>query len=216
MLSVHTDFFTGDLLATGLQNCGLPGQTRGRSGLDLWNVTDARHPVHLGFFGVAPATGVHEVSLTKRVIGRKERIFALAAVPFSEVVTTLFSGRTVGDFQLIDVTDPRNPRLADDWGAGKDGGLPFGSPLFGLPAPFDCSPPTGLPPRQLPRDLRPQRLTQQRRQDRLPGLLGRGSRRPRHVASHPRVEQPASRSSPATPGASHASGTCPIRHILGT
>lgn len=146
VLSVHTDFFTGDLLATGLQNCGLPGQSRGRSGLDLWNVTDARHPVHLGFFSVAPATGVHEVSLTKRVIGGKERIFALAAVPFSEVVTTLLTARPVGDFQLIEVTDPRNPTLADDWGAGKDGGLPFGSPVFGLPAPFDCSPPTGQPP----------------------------------------------------------------------
>ena len=51
-----------------------------------------------------------------------------------------------GDFQLLDVTDPRHPVRTDDWGAGKDGGLPFGIAGSGLPAPFDCTPPPGQRP----------------------------------------------------------------------
>jgi hypothetical protein len=69
-------------------------------------------------------------------------LFALAAVPFSEIT----SGGTVGDFQLLEVTDPRHPLRTDDWGAGKDGGLPFGIAGSGLPAPFDCTPPPGQQP----------------------------------------------------------------------
>ncbi|HEV8651867.1 MAG TPA: hypothetical protein VG276_21335, partial [Actinomycetes bacterium] len=69
-------------------------------------------------------------------------VFALAAVPFSE----LASDGTVGDFQLVEVTDPRHPVRTDDWGAGKDGGLPFGIAGIGLPAPFDCTPPAGQQP----------------------------------------------------------------------
>ena len=42
VLSVDTPAFTGDLLATGLQDCGLEGQASGRTGVDPWNVTDSR------------------------------------------------------------------------------------------------------------------------------------------------------------------------------
>jgi len=144
--SVRTASFTGDLLGVGLQDCGLPDQASGLTGLDLWDVTDPAHPTHLGFYDVGPSGGVHELSLTKRTIAGHERVFALAAVPFAEVISTAFTATTRGDFQLIDVTDPRHPALADDWGAGKDGGLPFGAPFFGLPAPFDCTPPPGQAP----------------------------------------------------------------------
>ncbi len=144
--SVRTASFTGDLLGVGLQDCGLPDQAPGLTGLDLWDVTDPAHPTHLGFYDVGPSGGVHELSLTKRTIAGQERVFALAAVPFAEVISTAFTATPRGDFQLIDVTDPHNPALADDWGAGKDGGLPFGGPFFGLPAPFDCTPPTGQAP----------------------------------------------------------------------
>jgi hypothetical protein len=137
VISVSTPAFSGDLLATGLQDCGLEGQTPGKTGVDLWNVSDPTNPSHLGFFDTG-ASGTHEVSLTQQPSGR---VFALAAVPFSEIT----SDGTIGDFQLIEVTDPHNPVRTDDWGAGKDGGLPFGSPLFGLPAPFDCTPPPGAP-----------------------------------------------------------------------
>jgi hypothetical protein len=141
VLSVRTPAFTGDLLATGLQDCGLEGQTPGLTGVDLWDVTDPHNPTHLGFFDTG-AGGTHEVSLTKQVRGGQERVFALAAVPFSEIT----SGGTVGDFQLLEVTDPRHPLRTDDWGAGKDGGLPFGIAGSGLPAPFDCTPPPGQQP----------------------------------------------------------------------
>jgi hypothetical protein len=140
VLSVHTSSFTGDLLAVGLQDCGLEGQAPGKTGIDLWNVTNPREPEHLGFYEATASFGVHEVSLTKQVRNGTERVFALAAVPYSEITTALFGAdRVLGDFQLVEVTDPRNPVRTDDWGAGKDGGLPFGSPFFGLPAPFDCS-----------------------------------------------------------------------------
>ncbi len=141
VLSVRTSSFTGDLLAVGLQDCGLEDEAPGLTGVDLWNVTNPRSPAHLGFFDTG-AGGTHEVSLTKQVSGGTERVFALAAVPFSEIS----SGGTVGDFQLLDVTDPRHPVRTDDWGAGKDGGLPFGIAGSGLPAPFDCTPPPGQRP----------------------------------------------------------------------
>jgi hypothetical protein len=149
VLSVHTADFTGDLLGVGLQDCGLPNQPPGLTGLDLWDVTDPAHPSHLGFYDVGPSGGVHELSLTKRTIAGQERVFALAAVPFAEVFSTAFTSTPRGDFQLIDVTDPHNPTLADDWGAGKDGDLPFGATFFGdfgLPPPFDCTPPSGQEP----------------------------------------------------------------------
>jgi hypothetical protein len=147
VISVDTESFTGDLLAVGLQNCFLEGEPPGLTRIDLWDVPDPSSPSRLGFFDVAPTDGVHEISLTKQVAGGTERVFALAAVPFSEVVTGLAfgPGGAVGDFQVVEVTDPANPTLTDDWGAGKDGNLPFGSPLFGLPAPFDCSPATRQP-----------------------------------------------------------------------
>jgi hypothetical protein len=137
VITVDNAFFHGDLLATGLQDCGLPGRAPGKTGVDLWDVTDAARPSHLGFFDTG-AFGTHEVSLTRQ----GARVFALAAVPFSEVT----SGGTVGDFQLIEVTDPRRPVRADDWGAGKDGHLAFGLAGAGLPPPFDCTPPPGQRP----------------------------------------------------------------------
>jgi len=146
-ISLHTAFFSGDLLGVGLQDCGLPDQAPGLTGLDLWNVTDPTDPTHLGFYDVGPSGGVHELSLTKRTIGGQERAFALAAVPFAEVISTAFTNTPRGDFQLIEVTDPQHPTLADDWGAGKDGGLPYGATFFGdLGAPFDCTPPPGQAP----------------------------------------------------------------------
>jgi len=146
VLTVDTAAFSGDLLAIGLQDCGLPDQPSGMAGLDLWDVTDPAAPVHLGFYDTFDISGgVHEVSLVARSIAGQSHVFALTAQPFAEVFSTLFTPTPTGDFQLIDVTDPVNPVLADDWGASKDGGLAAGSPDFGLPAPFDCSPPPGTP-----------------------------------------------------------------------
>jgi hypothetical protein len=131
--------FRGDLAAVGLQDCG-PG---GRQALDLWDLTDPRRPRHLGFHPTLP--GVHELS----VVQRGAQTLALLAVPFAEVETSLASGgRDVkGDFQIVDISDPRRPRALGDWGAGKDGGLALGSPVLSeLGPPFDCTPPPGGEP----------------------------------------------------------------------
>ncbi|HEU0248767.1 MAG TPA: hypothetical protein VFR38_16945 [Gaiellaceae bacterium] len=127
VMSVDTASFTGDLMGVGLQDCG-----GGLSGLDLWDVTDPTSPAHLGFY---PNFGVHELGLTARSDG----VFALLASPFSEPFTFFFAPPAVGDFQLVDVSDPANPVLTDDWGALKDGGFPAGAP--DIPAPYDCSDP---------------------------------------------------------------------------
>jgi len=127
VLSVDTPSFTGDLMGVGLQDCG-----GGLSGLDLWDVTDPANPQQLGFY---PNFGVHELSLTTRSDG----VFALLASPFSEPFTFFFASETVGDFQLVDVSDPANPVLTDDWGALKDGGFPAGASF--VPAPYDCADP---------------------------------------------------------------------------
>jgi hypothetical protein len=128
VLSVDTPQFTGDLLGVGIQQCG----DEGFGGLDLWDVTDPTDPRHLGFY---ENFGVHELSLTARPDG----VFALLASPFSEGFTFFFGTETIGDFQLVDITDPSNPVLTDDWGALKDGGFPAGAPF--IPPPYDCADP---------------------------------------------------------------------------
>lgn len=128
VLSVETDQFTGDLLGIGIQQCG----DEGFGGLDLWDVTDPTSPKHLGFYG---NFGVHELSLTVR----RDGVFALLASPFSEAISALFDPPVLGDFQLVDVTDPANPVLTDDWGATKDGGFPSGAPFFDPP--YNCDDP---------------------------------------------------------------------------
>src|SRR5262249_60677157 len=102
VISVHTASFTGDLLGVGLQDCGLPDQEPGLTGLDLWDVTDPMHPTHLGFHDVGPSGGVHELSLSKRSIAGQERGFALAAVPFPRAISTASTSAPPGGFRPID------------------------------------------------------------------------------------------------------------------
>jgi hypothetical protein len=129
VLSVDTPAFTGDLLAVGIQQCS---EEEGFGGLALWDVTDPTDPEELGVY---ENFGVHELSLTERPDG----VFALLASPFSEPFTFFFAPETIGDFQLVDITDPANPSLTDDWGALKDAGFPAGAGF--IPPPYDCSDP---------------------------------------------------------------------------
>ncbi len=75
----------------------------------------------------------------------------ILAVPFSEVFGPAFPfpGETSTDFVIVEVTNPRAPRLAGTWTIGRDAGLAFGSPFFagipGLPVGSDCTPPPGTP-----------------------------------------------------------------------
>jgi hypothetical protein len=111
--AVETPDFHGDLLAVGLQGCG----GEGLRGVDLWDVTSPRHPERLGFFDVGPRTGgVHELDLVQRADGR---VLALLAVPFSEDSHP----ERLGDFRIVDVSDPRAPQALGAWGARAALGL---------------------------------------------------------------------------------------------
>jgi choice-of-anchor B domain-containing protein len=113
---IATPDFTGDLLVTGIQACDRT--TSAPRGIDLWDVSDPRKPMHLNFWssgpnGPAGARGVHELYLFQR----GDRAYVAAAVPSSEDI------EGVGDFRLVDVTDPRHPTQVSAWGARRDGGL---------------------------------------------------------------------------------------------
>jgi hypothetical protein len=142
--------FRGDLLAVGLQACDeVLDEPVGKSGVEFIDVTDPRRPRLLSRLdlGVPHLSGVHELALFQR----RERAYALLAVPFSELVTGVFTPESVrGDVWVVDITDPRSPRVVSDWAAGRDAGLAFGAPfvrqVFGLGPPFDCTPPPGGEP----------------------------------------------------------------------
>lgn len=109
VITVATPSFRGDLLVAGIQGCARDGQIPG--GLDLWDVTDPTQPRHLAFWPSGPAgagagRGVHEFHLFRR----DGRVLVAAAVPYSE----LFEG--VGDFRIVDITDPRRPEQVAAWG----------------------------------------------------------------------------------------------------
>src|SRR5262249_1568163 len=92
---VASPFFTGDLLAAGIQRCATGNGVRG--GLALVDVSAPHNPVELGFFdtGTGPR-GVHELDLAQQ----DGRLLALLAVPNAERAG-------IGDVQIVDITDPR-------------------------------------------------------------------------------------------------------------
>jgi hypothetical protein len=118
-----------DIAASGIQWCG-----GGRHdpdavhGLMLWDVTDATHPVELGFYDSGCCTrGVHEFEVASRAdLGRT---FAYATVPAGsypdpENANGLRDAAGKGDFRLIDITDPRTPFEVSTWKVQQAGG-PF-------------------------------------------------------------------------------------------
>jgi hypothetical protein len=118
-----------DIAASGIQWCG-----GGRHdddaihGLMLWDVTDATHPVELGFYDSGCCTrGVHEFEVESRTdLGRT---FAYATVPAGsypdpETPSGLRDAAGKGDFRLIDITDPAAPFEVSTWKVQQAGG-PF-------------------------------------------------------------------------------------------
>ncbi|HET9528930.1 MAG TPA: hypothetical protein VFQ92_01160, partial [Blastocatellia bacterium] len=104
VIRADTEFFRGDLLAVGLQQC----ENSGANQVQFWDVTDPRNPVRLGSFSTGNRTrGVHELYMFQR----DDRVFALLAVPSSE------RSGAGGDFRIVEATDPRNPRQIAEWGA---------------------------------------------------------------------------------------------------
>jgi len=111
---IDTGFFSGDLLIHSIEPCARGGPR----GFALYDVSEPATPVNLS--EVATVGGVHNAFLLQR----DERAFVLLAVPAAEVFSD------VGDFQIFEITDPANPVLLADWGAGKDGGFgPVGLPF---------------------------------------------------------------------------------------
>lgn len=118
--SVDTHFFRGDLLAVGIQDCTGPREPE-NAGVELYDVTDPANPVFLSFLGVSqegfvggPA-GVHELDL----FTRGDKAYALLAVPNSETRHP----QKLGDFRIVEVTDPANPVELADWGVQAKLGL---------------------------------------------------------------------------------------------
>jgi hypothetical protein len=111
VLRLASPAFTGTVLAVGLQRCG---QSVARGGLMLVDVTDPRSPATLAFFDTSPGpSGVHELDVTLQPNGRA---LALLAVPLSE-------RGGVGDFRVVEITDPRRPTQLAHWGAGQAFGM---------------------------------------------------------------------------------------------
>ncbi|HEU4479301.1 MAG TPA: hypothetical protein VFR80_12350, partial [Pyrinomonadaceae bacterium] len=105
------------VLAVGLQECGMD-PVQGKSGLELYDITDPSHPQFLSFFDVdafgTDVHGIHELDLTITPGGRA---LALAAVPDLEAHTRDSEGLGGrGDLLIIDITDPTTPILISEWG----------------------------------------------------------------------------------------------------
>lgn len=98
-----------DIAMVGIQACFRLDPDIER-GLQIFDVTDPRNPVQIGFLdtGVA-ARGVHEFWAVRRPDGR---VIAILTVPFSD--TRDAAGR--GDIRIADVTDPTRPLEIADWG----------------------------------------------------------------------------------------------------
>jgi hypothetical protein len=119
-----------DIAVSGIQDCAGSryDPDPGDRGLQLWDVTDAGHPVPLGMLDTGCCTrGVHEFEVQHRAdLGRT---FAYATVPTSRYPdeNTPSGYRDEdgeGDFRLIDITDPTDPVQVSDWGIQDIGG-PF-------------------------------------------------------------------------------------------
>ncbi|MEX2032880.1 MAG: hypothetical protein WEA81_08435, partial [Dehalococcoidia bacterium] len=131
-----------DIAAAGIQVCGGPRTDPSfPRGLMLWDVTNPRAPVEVGFFSTGCCTrGLHEFEVEQHANGR---IYAYATVPASEYEEEGspsgfrdHEGR--GDFRLIDITNPVVPFEASNWGVIHDAGGPLGpgqgcdpDPVFG-------------------------------------------------------------------------------------
>lgn len=122
------------VLGTGLQDCHNIDPGPGKSGLELYDISNPRSPQLLSFFDVdqfgADVTGVHELDLTLTPDGRA---LALLTVPNLEVLTNPdgVGGDGVGDLLVVDITDPditdpANPRLLGEFGV-------LDEPRLGIP-----------------------------------------------------------------------------------
>ncbi|MEP6978676.1 MAG: hypothetical protein ABI948_11550 [Thermoleophilia bacterium] len=120
-----------EIAASGIQWCGGPRHDPAAiHGLMLWDVTNPAAPVELGFYNSGCCTrGVHEFEVQDRPDLKKT--FAYVTVPAgnypdAENASGVRDARGLGDFRLIDITDPRAPTMASSWGIQYIGGPFYG------------------------------------------------------------------------------------------
>ncbi len=135
--TVNTRYFKGDLMAVAGERCF--------SGLQLWDVSDPTQPELLSAINALDDPGQPEFIHNVYIFEQGNRAYVIGVSGFFEVFSLLQYGFTLGDVLVVDVTDPENPQTVGDWGAGKDGGLAYGTPFFPpfFPPGSDCTPPPG-------------------------------------------------------------------------
>lgn len=98
--SVNTPDFNGDLAVVSVQQLNRHADTSG--GFLLYDVTDPYNPEKMGYWEVFSETrGTHELYMTTQ----GNRALVLTANPYADI----YSGGEEHDFQIVDVSDPKNP-----------------------------------------------------------------------------------------------------------
>lgn len=112
-----------DVLVVGVQPCG----DARRVGIVLFNVTDPKEPKRIGYLPIDPF-GAHEIDVVQRPDGKT---LVLIAANYSELIAILDGDPSLGgDFQIADISDPKNPQIVSDWGVIRDSDLPLFHPPF--------------------------------------------------------------------------------------
>lgn len=154
---INTRFFRGDLLVVSNEDCA-PGGARG---VELWDVTDPTDPQMLSRFGAEETDplfpfdtpdigfGIHNSFLYQK----GNRAYVALVPDLAEIVQVVrnqlgVSTPITGEFQILDVTDPRDPFVVSTWGLKQDLGKPVGVNFF--------DPSTGEPVFILGEDCRPE------------------------------------------------------------
>jgi hypothetical protein len=127
--SVDTRWFEGDLAAVSFQSCA--GE-QGFRGFGVYDVTDPARPEKLALVATnKAANGSHEIWLDTR----GGHAYVYTAIILSELTTSPDFDPETGDatipgepdFQIWDVSRPRRPAKAGEWGAWKELGV---KPIF--------------------------------------------------------------------------------------
>jgi hypothetical protein len=123
---VHTRAFHGVLAAVSFQACSSTDQQTFR-GFAVYDVTNPRHPRELSRYAAPGTRGSHEIWLG----ANDGRAYVYTAIINSELTTSPTFNPATGDatvpgradFRIVDVSDPRRPRDAGEWGAWRELGV---------------------------------------------------------------------------------------------
>jgi PA domain len=107
-IHIDTTFFTGDILALNNEICG----DNGLGGVSLWDITDPEHPSPLAEnFGDDRNAAGDEVP-----VRQYHSVFAWQQDGRAYVVASDDEEQGTTDVDIMDITDPRNPRLIAETG----------------------------------------------------------------------------------------------------